>query len=77
MSELENIEKWFAENNERRRRGLLASFLAKESGIHPITLRKFLSGEKGRYLTTEQIDRLVPVLVDFGYKPLGSSDQII
>lgn len=77
MTELENIELFFSEKNERRRRGLSASFLAKEAGINSITLRKFLNREKGRYLTNEQIDKLVPVLVDFGYKPVGCDDVIL
>jgi len=77
MTELENIELFFSEKNERRRRGLSASFLAKESGINAITLRKFLNKEKGRYLTNEQIERLVPILVDFGYRPLEVDNQIL
>ena len=74
MTELENILLFF---NERRRSGLSASFLAKEAGINGITLRKFLNREPMRYLTKVQIDKLVPVLVDFGYKPVNSDEQII
>lgn len=74
MTELENILIFF---NERRRRGLSASFLASEAGISAITLRKFLNKEPYRYLSDEQIDKLIPVLVDFGYKPLYSDEQII
>lgn len=77
MSELENIQLFFSEKNERRRRGLSASFLASESGINGITLRKFLNGEKARYLTSEQIDKLIPVIVDFGYRPLNVDNQIL
>lgn len=77
MKELENIELFFSEKNERRRRGLSASFLAKESGINAITLRKFLNKEKGRFLTTNQIDKLIPVIIDFGYKPLDSENQFL
>ena len=74
MTELENILLFF---NERRRLGLSASFLAKEAGINGITLRKFLNREPMRYLTDEQTEKLVPVLVDFGYKPVNSNEQII
>lgn len=77
MSELENIELFFSEKNERRRRGLRASFLAKESGINAITLRKFINNEHGRNLTPKQIELLVPVLVDFGYRPLNVENQFL
>jgi len=77
MSELENIELFFSEKNERRRRGLSASFLAKEAGINAITLRKFLNNEPGRNLTTNQIEKLIPVIVDFGYSPLYVDNQIL
>ena len=73
MTELENILLFF---NERRRLGLSASLLAKEAGINGITLRKFLNREPCRYLTRDQIEKLVPVLVDFGYKHVNSDEQI-
>lgn len=77
MTELENIELFFSEKNERRRRGLSASFLAKEAGINAITLRKFINNEPGRNLTPKQIELLVPVLVDFGYRPLNVENQFL
>jgi len=73
-SELENIKLFFT---ERRRKCLSVKAIAEESDIKFQTLNKFLLGEKGRYLTNEQIDRIVPILLDFGYKPLEVDNQIL
>ena len=74
MTELENIKLYFT---ERRRKCLSVKAIAAIADIKFQTLNKFLLGEKGRYLTKEQIDRLVPILVDFGYKPLESETQFL
>ena len=67
MTELEKIKLYFT---ERRRKCLSVKAIAELSDIKFQTLNKFLLGEKGRYLTNEQIERLIPILVDFGYRPL-------
>lgn len=67
MTELENIKLFFT---DKRRKILSVKAIAEESDIKFQTLNKFLLGEKGRYLTKEQIDRLIPILVNFGYKPI-------
>jgi len=66
MTELENIQLFFAD----RRKFLSVKAIAEESNIKFQTLNKFLLKEKCRYLTKDQIERLVPVLINLGYIPL-------
>ncbi len=72
MTELENIILFF---NERRLRCLSVAAIEREAQLPVRSLKSFLEGRIYRYLTSEQLDRLVPVLVDFGYKPIG--DQFL
>jgi len=68
MTELDNIKLFF---NERRLRCLSVSAIEREAQLPVRSLKSFLEGRMYRYLTPEQIDRLIPVLVDLGYKPIG------
>jgi hypothetical protein len=63
-SELKHIEQFFT---ERRKRCLSVNSIEKEAGLPPKTLSHFLKGR--RLLNAEHLDTLIPVLIDFGYKP--------
>lgn len=64
-SELKNIKDFFT---ERRVRCLSVKRLEEEAKIPAKTLAHFIKGR--RMLSGEHLDKLIPVLVDFGYKPL-------
>jgi hypothetical protein len=63
MTELENIKLFFTD----RRNFLSVKAIAEKSEIKFQTLNKFILGEKSRYLTKEQINRLIPILINLGY----------
>lgn len=67
-NELTNIKAFFT---ERRQRCLSVKSLEEEAGIPAKTLAHFIKGR--RMLPANAIDKLVPVLVDFGYKPVGDN----
>lgn len=67
-NELTNLKAFFT---ERRERCLSVNALEKEAGLPPKTLAHFIKGR--RMLPADAIDKLVPVLVDFGYKPVGDN----
>lgn len=67
-NELTNIKNFFT---ERRVRCLSVNRLEKEAGIPDKTLAHFIKGR--RLLSADHIDKLVPVLVDFGYKPVDDN----
>jgi len=67
MTELENIFNFFS---ERRIKFLKIRVIERESGIPNRTLDNFLKQHQYRSLTSEQIDKLIPILVEFGYKPI-------
>lgn len=64
-SELQNIKEYF---NRRRRLCIRVTKVEKEAEIPAKTLEHFLAGR--RLLSAEHLEKLIPVLVDFGYKPL-------
>ena len=72
MTELENILLFFT---ERRLRCLSVRMIEREAGVPDKTLGHFLKGR--RVLNPIQSDKLIPVLVDFGYKPVNLDEQII
>ncbi len=57
------IKKFFT---ERRKRCLSVRGLEQEAGIPKKTLDHFLAGR--RQLNADAVDKLIPVLVCFGYK---------
>jgi len=65
MNELTQIKEFFT---ERRQRCLSVSMLEKEANLPTKTLDHFLAGR--RLLNATAINKLLPVLVDFGYKPI-------
>lgn len=67
-NELSNIKAFFT---DRRQRCLSVNALEKEAGLPPKTLAHFIKGR--RMLPVDAIDKIIPVLVDFGYKPLGDN----
>ena len=72
MTEIENIRLFFT---ERRLRCLSVRMIEREAGVSDKTLDHFL---KGRWvLNLIQLDKLIPVLVDFGYKPINSNEQFL
>ncbi|NCD13278.1 MAG: hypothetical protein EOL93_12080 [Epsilonproteobacteria bacterium] len=64
-SELKNIQQFFT---ERRLRCLSVKSIEIEAELPAKTLSHFLKGR--RLLNSEHLDALIPVLVDFGYKPV-------
>lgn len=67
-SELQNIKDFFT---ERRKRCLSVKRLEEEAKIPVKALDHFLAGR--RLLNLEHLDKLIPVLIDFGYKPIDDS----
>jgi len=67
-AELHNIKDFFT---ERRKRCLSVKRIEEEAGIPVKALDHFLAGR--RLLNLEHLDKLIPVLVDFGYKPVDDS----
>lgn len=65
-TELKNIQLFFT---ERRLRCLSVKAIEIEAGLPLKTLAHFLKGR--RLLNSEHLETLVPVLVDFGYKPIN------
>lgn len=64
-TELKNIKEFFT---ERRLRCLSVRSIEVEAKLPLKTLSHFLNGR--RLLNSEHLDTLIPVLVDFGYKPV-------
>jgi len=71
-SELKNIQQFFT---ERRLRCLSVNAIEQEARIPLKTLSRFLKGQ--RLLNSDHIEALIPVLIDFGYKPVDLNEQII
>ena len=72
MTEIENIRLFFT---ERRLRCLSVRMIEREAGVSDKTLDHFIKGR--RVLNLIQLDKLIPVLVDFGYKPINSNEQFL
>ena len=72
MTELENIKLFFT---ERRLRCLSVRMIEREAGVPDKTLDHFLKGR--RILNPIHLDKLIPVLVDFGYKPINSDEKFL
>ena len=75
MTELENIKLFFS--NTVVKDCVSIKKIEEMSGIPIRSLYSFTRGEKYRYLTEEQIDKLIPVIVQIGYKPLDSENQFL
>lgn len=71
-AELQNIKAFFT---ERRKHCLSVKRLEEEADIPVKCLDHFLAGR--RLLNIEHLDKLIPVLVDFGYKPVGIDNQFL
>ena len=67
-AELKSIQQFFT---ERRKRCLSVNAIEIEAKLPAKTLSHFLKGR--RLLNSEHLDTLIPVLVDFGYKPVSGS----
>ena len=65
-TELQHIKEFFT---ERRKRCLSVKRIEEEAQIPVKALDHFLAGR--RLLNIEHLDKLIPVLIDFGYKPVG------
>jgi hypothetical protein len=72
MTELENIKLFFTD----RRNFLSVKAIAEKSDIKFQTLNKFILGERSRYLTKEQINRLIPIIVNLGYIPIEKTQTL-
>ena len=68
-NDLKNIQNFFT---DRRKRCLSVKRLEEEADLPAKTLDHFLAGR--RQLSADHLDKLVPILVDFGYRPLDSDE---
>lgn len=75
MNELENIKLFFS--NTVVKDCVSIKKVEETAGIPVRSLYSFLKGAKYRYLSPEQIDKLIPVIVQIGYKPLNSEQQFL
>ena len=70
--ELKNIQNFFT---DRRKRCLSVKRIEEEAEIPAKTLSHFLAGR--RMISAENVDKLIPILVAFGYKPVDSDNQFL
>ena len=75
MTELDNIKLFFS--NTVVKDCVSIKKVEELAGIPVRSLYSFLKGNKYRYLSPEQIDRLIPVIVQIGYRPLEVDNQFI
>ncbi len=75
MTELENIKLFFT--NTVVKDCVSIKKIEETAGLPVRALYSFLRGDKYRYLSQEQIDKLIPVIVQIGYKPLEVDNQIL
>ena len=68
MNELDNIKTFFS--NTVVKDCVSIKKVEELAGIPVRSLYSFLKGNKYRYLSPEQIDKLIPVIEQLGYKPL-------
>ena len=73
MTELDNIKLFFS--NTVVKDCVSIKKVEELAGIPVRSLYSFLKGNKYRYLSPEQIDRLIPVIVQIGYRPLEVDNQ--
>ena len=75
MNELENIKLFFT--NTVVKSCVSIKKVEETAGIPVRSLYCFVRGDKYRYLTEEQIDKLIPVIVQLGYKPTKMNEQFL
>lgn len=75
MTELENIKLFFS--NTVVKDCVSIKKIEELAGLPIRSLYLFIQGKKYRYLSNEQIDKLIPVIVQIGYKPLNANKQFI
>lgn len=75
MNEPENIKLFFS--NTVVKDCVSIKKVEETAGLPVRALYSFLRGAKYRYLSPEQIDKLIPVIIQIGYKPLNSDNQIL
>ena len=68
MTELENIKQFFA--NTVVKDCVSISKIEEIAEIPKRSLYLFVKEKKYRYLSPEQIDKLIPIIIQIGYKPL-------
>ena len=74
-TELENIKLFFS--NTVVKDCVSIKKVEETAGLPVRSLYAFVRGGKYRYLTEEQIDKLIPVIIQIGYKPLDSENQFL
>lgn len=75
MTELENIKLFFT--NSVVKNSVSISKIEELARIPNRSLYFFLIGKKYRYLSPGQIDKLIPIIVQIGYKPLHLEDNFL
>lgn len=75
MNELDNIKLFFS--NTVVKDCVSIKKIEETAGLPVRALYSFLRGAKYRYLSPEQIDKLIPVIIQIGYKPLDSENQFL
>ena len=75
MTEIENIKLFFS--NTVVKYCVSIKKIEETAGLPARSLYAFLRGGKYRYLTEEQIDNLIPAIIQIGYKPLDSENKFL
>jgi len=75
MSELDNIKLFFS--NTVVKDCVSIKKVEETAGLPVRSLYSFVRGDKYRYLSQEQIDKLIPIIVQIGYRPLEVDNQIL
>ena len=75
MTELENIQQFFT--NTVVKDCVSIKKVEEMAGLPVRSLYSFLRGGKYRYLSPEQIDKLIPIIIQLGYKPLDLENQFL
>ncbi|HLP05086.1 MAG TPA: hypothetical protein VK152_06630 [Paludibacter sp.] len=75
MTELENIKLFFS--NTVVKDCVSIKKVEETSGLPVRALYAFVKGDKYRYLSQAQIEKLIPVIVQLGYRPLEVDNQFL
>jgi len=75
MIELDNIKLFFS--NTVVKDCVSIKKVEETAGLPVRSLYSFVRGDKYRYLSQEQIDKLIPIIVQIGYRPLEVDNQIL
>lgn len=75
MTELENIKLFFSKAVVKN--CVSVKKIEEIAKLPTKSLYRYVKGEPYRFLTPDQIDKLIPVIIQIGYKPVNSEQQFI